>query len=87
MWIGLNDVTTEGTFRWLDGSHVTYTKWASNLPDNQEEHDCVRMTVDEGTWDETSCGKKLPFVCEKDAEHAEMDAEIAPLDEMFMNLN
>ncbi|KAL9950355.1 hypothetical protein ACROYT_G042842 [Oculina patagonica] len=67
VWIGLNDVTTEGTFRWPDGSHVTYTKWASNQPDNRNDYqDCVRMTVDERAWDDTGCGKQLPFVCEKE---------------------
>ncbi|XP_078354358.1 C-type mannose receptor 2-like isoform X1 [Oculina patagonica] len=66
VWIGLNDVTTEGTYRWPDGSHVTYTKWSYNLPDDQNGYqDCVRMTVDEGAWDDTSCAKQLPFVCEK----------------------
>ncbi|KAJ7394598.1 hypothetical protein OS493_000416 [Desmophyllum pertusum] len=66
VWIGLNDVTTEGAFRWPDDTHVTYTKWASNQPDNQYDYqDCVEMTVDEGTWDDTSCGRQLPFVCEK----------------------
>ncbi|KAL9950358.1 hypothetical protein ACROYT_G042845 [Oculina patagonica] len=57
VWIGLNDVATEGTYRWPDGSHVTYTKWASNQPENRNVYqDCVRMTVDEGAWDDTSCG-------------------------------
>ncbi|KAJ7369422.1 hypothetical protein OS493_039061 [Desmophyllum pertusum] len=66
VWIGLNDVTTEGAFSWPDGSHVTYTKWVSNQPDNQNDYqDCVEMTIDQGTWDDTSCGRQLPFVCEK----------------------
>lgn len=66
VWIGLSDATSEGTFRWPDGSHATYTKWASSLSRNQNvNHDCVRMTVDKGAWDDTSCGKELPFVCEK----------------------
>ncbi|KAJ7351702.1 hypothetical protein OS493_035962 [Desmophyllum pertusum] len=66
VWIGLNKVTTEGTYRWPDNTHVTYTKWASNQPDNKYGYqDCVEMTIDEGTWDDTSCGRQLPFVCEK----------------------
>ncbi|KAL9950356.1 hypothetical protein ACROYT_G042843 [Oculina patagonica] len=66
VWIGLNDVTSEGTFQWPDGSHVTYTKWSSNLPDKQNDYqDCVRMTGDNGAWDEFRCGEELPFICEK----------------------
>lgn len=65
VWIGLNDITKEGTYRWPDGSHVSYTKWASNLLNNQNGYQgCVRMTVDKGAWHVTSCGKELPFVCE-----------------------
>ena len=66
--MGLNDITSEGTFVWPDGTHVTYNKWSPSLPNNQEHQDCVRMmTVGEGAWDETSCTKHLPFVCEKNA--------------------
>lgn len=66
VWIGLNDVKSEGNFLWPDGTHVTYTNWATSLSRNQNEsHDCVRMMVDKGAWDDTSCGKELPFVCEK----------------------
>ena len=67
VWIGLNDVATEGVFRWPDGSHVTYTKWDSSQPDNQHGYEnCVEMAVDGGSWGDTSCGRQLPFVCEKD---------------------
>jgi len=66
VWIGFNDVTTEGAFRWADGSHVTYTKWAWNQPDNHNDYEnCVEMKVNGGSWEDTSCGRKLPFVCER----------------------
>ena len=65
-WIGLNDVSSEGTFLWPDGTHVTYTKWSSKPRDNQNNYqDCVRMIADKGAWDDTGCAKQLPFVCEK----------------------
>ena len=67
VWIGFNDVTTEGAFRWADGNHVTYTKWAWSQPDNQNDYEnCVEMKVDGGSWEDTSCGRKLPFVCERE---------------------
>nr|XP_058956115.1 secretory phospholipase A2 receptor-like [Pocillopora verrucosa] len=71
-WIGFNDLYTEGTFDWPNGTHVTFTKWAPEQPDTRnilmnEDHDCVGMKFGEGTWDDISCAKHLPFVCEKKA--------------------
>lgn len=34
VWIGLNDVAKEGTFRWSSGNAVTYTNWAPGEPNN-----------------------------------------------------
>lgn len=34
LWIGLNDVQTEGTFRWISGEPVTYTAWAPGEPNS-----------------------------------------------------
>ncbi|XP_022783051.1 uncharacterized protein LOC111323875 [Stylophora pistillata] len=66
VWIGGNDITTEGTFLWPNGNHVTYTNWAVSQPDNSYGYqDCVAMIIFNGTWDDTSCGRRLPFVCEK----------------------
>ncbi|RMX47972.1 hypothetical protein pdam_00005316 [Pocillopora damicornis] len=66
VWIGGNDITTEGTFLWPSGIHVTYTNWAVSQPDNSYGYqDCVGMIISKGTWDDTSCGRRLPFVCEK----------------------
>ena len=31
-WIGFNDINSEGTFTWADGSQVTYTGWSSGNP-------------------------------------------------------
>ena len=66
VWIGLNDITKEGKFLWADGSHVTYTNWASSQPDNRKDYEnCVEIAVHGGSWKNTSCGRQLPFICEK----------------------
>ena len=33
-WIGLNDVDSEGTWKFVNGKNVTYTNWLSGNPDN-----------------------------------------------------
>eukprot|EP01084_Bolivina_argentea_P110379 197118_1 len=47
-WIGLNDIDSESTYKWIDGSPVDYPiKWNSGSPDNNcgscgdIEEDCV----------------------------------------------
>ena len=70
-WIGLNDIHTDGTFHWLNGTHVAYTKWALKQPNNNHDnHDCVGMKVGEGTWYDISSARQLPFVCEKKTQTA-----------------
>ena len=33
-WIGLDDKETEGTFRWVDGSNLTFSNWHSMEPNH-----------------------------------------------------
>lgn len=66
VWTGLNDITTEDLFHWPNGSQVTYERWSEGQPDNAHGYqNCVQMKVNDGTWDDESCGKRLPFLCEK----------------------
>ncbi|VGO20763.1 lectin-like protein [Pontiella sulfatireligans] len=34
LWIGLNDITSEGVFEWTSGETVAYTNWDSGEPNN-----------------------------------------------------
>ena len=34
LWIGFNDLATEGTWEWISGEAVTFTSWDSGQPDN-----------------------------------------------------
>ncbi|XP_030851490.1 echinoidin [Strongylocentrotus purpuratus] len=33
LWLGIHDLTTEGEFKWSDGSDIDYTAWAPRQPD------------------------------------------------------
>ena len=46
-WIGLNDLSNEGDFMWVDGQATSYTNWWNSEPTNHnsDEH-CVTMGVD-----------------------------------------
>ncbi|XP_026232650.1 CD209 antigen-like [Anabas testudineus] len=48
-WIGLSDRDREGTWKWVEGTPLTVTYWASNNPNNGKgraewgEEDCVEI--------------------------------------------
>jgi len=64
-WIGLSDRTTEGDFRWTDGSAPAPPNWARGEPDNDGCHqDCAALKEDAaGKWHDTHCAQRRPFVC------------------------
>jgi Lectin C-type domain len=66
-WVGVNDITTEGTFVTVLGGAATYLPWASGQPDNsgnQGGSDCVEALVG-GTYDDKRCAAtSLIAVCE-----------------------
>lgn len=63
-WIGLNDLETEGTFRWLSGEPVAYTRWASGEPNNINNEDCAQLYPD-GTWNDKACSSPwYRYLCE-----------------------
>uniref|UniRef100_A0A674NVJ3 C-type lectin domain-containing protein n=1 Tax=Takifugu rubripes TaxID=31033 RepID=A0A674NVJ3_TAKRU len=79
-WIGLNDVETEGTWKWTDGNPLTkgylsVPGWCGKHPDNGNndptwgEEDCAHLyiadTTWEANWNDISCNKSLQWVCEK----------------------
>lgn len=70
---GFTDVTTEGTFEWIDGNTDTsYTNWAPNEPnDSGGVQDCSQMYL-EGTsaslWDDHGCDDRKEYyaICNRE---------------------
>uniref|UniRef100_A0A668U3F4 C-type lectin domain-containing protein n=1 Tax=Oreochromis aureus TaxID=47969 RepID=A0A668U3F4_OREAU len=69
-WIGLNDKEQEGTWKWVDGTPLTLTYWASGQPDNGGEEDCAHVIWDkQKSWNDLSCSSSRQWICEKVSEN------------------
>ncbi|XP_070564288.1 snaclec coagulation factor IX/factor X-binding protein subunit B-like [Ptychodera flava] len=66
VFIGYNDIGTEGIFTWDSGFDGEYKNWS---PSNvfSDTKDCVVLDSSDGTWRETSCSQPNGFMCEMTA--------------------
>ena len=62
-WIGANDIASEGTFAWADGTPWAFSNWLTGEPnDANGNEDC---TVWAGTWNDVPCSdNSFAFICE-----------------------
>ena len=66
IWIGLNDIVTEGQFKWLHGSS-SFTLWGWGQPDNWAgAENCVHLWANDISWNDATCGTTIKYVCEAD---------------------
>lgn len=72
LWIGINDMKSEGLYTWTDGYPVEFTSWARREPNNfNYKEDCVELYVlpsshlTHGVWNDYLCISKLGLVCER----------------------
>nr|XP_002733534.1 PREDICTED: IgGFc-binding protein-like [Saccoglossus kowalevskii] len=55
LWIGITDISHEGTFTyWRGDAALTYLNWAPGEPNNLDDEDCVHLWAD-GTWNDHDC--------------------------------
>ncbi|XP_067371595.1 CD209 antigen-like isoform X1 [Channa argus] len=70
-WIGLSDTEEEKTWKWIDGTPLSYTQWNVSQPDNggnqNIEEDCAHIKAYNGKWNDLPCGNSLQWICEKKA--------------------
>jgi lectin-like protein len=64
-WIGLQDILTEGTFFWENGSDASYRNFAAGEPNDGNGSDCVEKRQSDSLWYDQPCSLSKPFACEK----------------------
>ena len=65
IWIGLNDVTTDGSWEWTDSTSYDYDLWNTGEPNGGTSENCVHFTTTGGAWNDLSCtNRESYFVCE-----------------------
>ncbi|CAG2193307.1 CD206 [Mytilus edulis] len=64
-WVGLSDLQTPNTYRWIQGQNVAFTFW-SNLHTGNERGTCtaMRTTHPIGAWESRPCSEINNYICE-----------------------
>ncbi|XP_073763491.1 P-selectin-like [Danio rerio] len=70
VWIGLSDIQTEGTMKWVDNSILNNQGfWLKGEPNDQDGiEDCIELISTEpalNNWNDLPCSKNRKGICEK----------------------
>uniref|UniRef100_A0A8C5WVP8 C-type lectin domain-containing protein n=1 Tax=Laticauda laticaudata TaxID=8630 RepID=A0A8C5WVP8_LATLA len=63
IYLGMNDLQTEGKFVYLNGQAVRYTNWKSSEPNNLNNEDCAIVLTD-ALWNDIACDYQALIICE-----------------------
>ena len=60
MWIDLNDLDSEGVWRWSQsGTVASFTAWSGGQPNSLNgEQDCVGLDLGNSKWNDLWCGRR-----------------------------
>ncbi|CAC5423717.1 unnamed protein product [Mytilus coruscus] len=71
VWLGLNDIQTEGQWKWVsDNTGISFNYWLSLEPNGGRGENCLHYCKENCHrnaygWNDFQCGSQKGFVCEK----------------------
>ncbi|XP_070580420.1 retinoschisin-like [Ptychodera flava] len=67
MWLGANDITQEGVWKWEDDTPITYSNWYTNQPSNDgNDGDCLHFEYEWNAWNAAPCTNRMGYICERE---------------------
>jgi hypothetical protein len=69
-WIGVDDSTSEGSWRTPGGQAISYSKWCTGEPNGVDNENCGHLGLQSsGCWNDSPCtGFNRPYICQKQSE-------------------
>lgn len=74
--IGFTDTETEGTFKWIDNSFISYTNWRETQPDDYQGAEDCGMIYPDGTWNDAGCESAMNFICETESVKVDQSGDV-----------
>ncbi|XP_041100742.1 tetranectin [Polyodon spathula] len=68
IWLGINDMASEGSWIDMTGSSIKYKNWETEItaqPDGERSQNCVVLSsTANGKWFDENCRAEKAFICE-----------------------